>query len=121
MTTRKHSSLRRLALAYYRGHIVRERYLELRSRYLQAITEGKEPAPITSDEIAPEVFDISSSRLTSDDGKNKPLLISILAAAAVIIIIAIVAAVSSKPTASESSTDTGKADSSSMQKKITAI
>jgi len=91
VTGRKHSSLRRLTLAYYRGYIVRERYLELRSQYLQAITEGREPAPITSEEVAPEIFDISSSGIDNESKKNRTLLISsLIIALLIIVIIAIV-------------------------------
>ncbi len=113
MATCKHSSLRQLAVAYYKGHIARDRYLELRSQYLQAITEGKEPTPISSEDIASEIFDISSTRTTDRDRQNKVLLISILIALLIIVIIAIVAAaVSNKPLTSQNPADTRKPNSS---------
>ena len=53
MTTRVHSELRKLALAYYRGWIPREKYLSIRKDYLAAITRDEIPERIDSKQIAP--------------------------------------------------------------------
>ena len=53
MTTRVHSELRKLALAYYRGWIPRDKYLSIRSKYLKAISKDRIPDPINPKEIAP--------------------------------------------------------------------
>ena len=53
MTTRVHSELRKLALAYYRGWIPRDKYLSIRSKYLKAISKDQIPDPIDPKEIAP--------------------------------------------------------------------
>jgi hypothetical protein len=53
MTTRIHTELRKLALAYYRGWITRDRYLQIRQDYLQYISDGKVPAAIDPKLIAP--------------------------------------------------------------------
>jgi len=53
MTTRIHSELRKLALAYYRGWVPRDRYLSIRQEYLQSISNGETPKPIDPKRIAP--------------------------------------------------------------------
>ena len=53
MTTRVHSELRKLALAYYRGWIAREQYLQIRQEYLGYITDGKIPEGIDPKRIGP--------------------------------------------------------------------
>ena len=53
MTTRVHSELRKLALAYYRGWIAREQYMQIRQEYLGYITDGKVPEGIDPKRIGP--------------------------------------------------------------------
>ncbi|TNF98835.1 MAG: hypothetical protein EP297_07085 [Gammaproteobacteria bacterium] len=53
MSKRTHSDLRLMALAYYRGWIPRDRYLEMRSAFLQAITDGVNPERLDENLLKP--------------------------------------------------------------------
>ena len=94
MTAREHSNLRQLTLAYYRGEVGRNRYLELRGQYLRAITEGKDPAYINlndEDETIPKMYDdVPLAGITGKIEENKTLLIPVLAVFLFVVIIAII-------------------------------
>ena len=86
MTTRIHSELRKLALAYYRGWLTRAEYLSIRREYLQSITDGKSPAAIDPKKIAPPKKPSRSKAVPKkSSGINKPLVT--LAVAVVVILV----------------------------------
>lgn len=77
MTTRIHSEIRKLALAYYRGWITRDRYLQIRQDYLQYITDGKVPAAIDPKLIARprKKSPASTSRHSKQSSKTKWIIL----------------------------------------------
>ncbi len=90
MTTRKHNNIRQLALAYYRGWVTREKYIELRSGYLAEISAGKEPTPIKPSQFTPEKPTQSALSQSEDTGKsNNTLIITVLIILLVLVIGAI--------------------------------
>ena len=53
MPLREHSSIRKLSLAYYRGWINRDRYLQIRGAYLDEVSLGQDPKPIDEADLRP--------------------------------------------------------------------
>ncbi len=77
MTTRVHSELRKLALAYYRGWIPRDKYLQIRQEYLQYITDGKIPEGIDPKRIAPPKKKPAPSRQAAKGNNRKLILVAV--------------------------------------------
>jgi len=92
MNMRKHSDLRQLALAYYRGWIPRQKYINLRQEFLAAISEGKPPRHIDKQELAPPKKKPDQSLADTDTAapsiltNNKTMLI----AGAAVVLVAII-------------------------------
>ncbi|MCW8963563.1 MAG: hypothetical protein OQL16_07180 [Gammaproteobacteria bacterium] len=98
MTTRIHSELRNLALAYYRGWVSRDRYLSIRQEYLQSITNGETPKAIDPKRIAPpKKKPIASKSSRKRSNKNKWILIAVTIAVLSLIIVSIYLGTASSP------------------------
>ena len=98
MTTRIHSELRKLALAYYRGWVARDRYLEIRQKYLQSISNDETPEAIDPKNIAPpkkKTLPRRPSRTRTN--KNKWILILALTAVLLLIVVGIYLGTNSSP------------------------
>ena len=98
MTTRIHSELRKLALAYYRGWVAQDRYLEIRKKYLQSISNDETPEAIDPKKIAPPKRKPSpgaSSRARSS--KNKWIILIALTTVLLLIVVGIYLATTSSP------------------------
>jgi|GEM_PF-6328990 len=98
MTTRVHTELRKLALAYYRGWITRDKYLSIRQEYLQSITNDEVPAAINPKKIAPPKKKTKTGGSgKSSSGNKMALLISLIAIVLLLIVIGIYFSTDSEP------------------------
>ena len=87
MTTRIHTELRKLALAYYRGWVPREKYLTIRKDYLQSVSNNEQPMAIDPKKIAPPKKK-TPPRPKADNSSNNKLLL-IVAAIGVLLLVTI--------------------------------
>ena len=99
MTTRIHTELRNLSLAYYRGWIQRDKYLSIRQKYLQSITNDETPAAIDPKKIAPPKKKTSSSSTYGQktSGNKIWLLIALLTSVLLLVVIGIYFSMNSEP------------------------
>ena len=88
MSAKKHSDIRALALAFYRGWIPREKYVSLRGEILNAISENRKPKALNKKYITPPATaeNPSSPNPGTLPGNNKILV----AAAATILLISLI-------------------------------
>ena len=99
MTTRIHTELRNLSLAYYRGWIQRDKYLSIRQKYLQSITNDETPAAIDPKKIAPPKKKTNSSSTYGQktSGNKIWLLIALLTSVLLLVVIGIYFSLNSEP------------------------
>ena len=107
MTTRVHSDLRRLALAYYRGWIPREKYLSIRKDYLQAITNDEVPVSIDPKKIAPPPRKTSSTKTRqTKPGISWVLVITLIVALVLVALLGYIFTASDEPATKPVATET---------------
>lgn len=91
MSDKKHSDIRLLALAFYRGWIPREKYVGLRKEYLDAVSAGKKPKPIDGKALAPPKRKSHHEQTGSEklSSGKKPLLIAGIVTALIVLLVVI--------------------------------
>jgi hypothetical protein len=99
MTTRIHTELRNLSLAYYRGWIQRDKYLSIRQKYLQSITNDETPAAIDPKKIAPPKKKTSSTTTygQKSSGNKTWLLMALLISVLLLVVIGVYFSMNSEP------------------------
>ena len=100
MSTRVHSELRKLALAYYRGWVEREEYLSLRKNYLRSISDDKIPAAIDPKKIsAPKKKQPAGRSLNkAKTRRSKWLIIAVICGALLLLVIGVYLGSNDQPT-----------------------
>lgn len=124
MSKKKHSDIRLLALAFYRGWISREKYVGLRKEYLDAITAGTKPRPVDSEELTPPKRKSHHQQTDSEKSSSdkKPLLIAGIVTGLIILLLIILLSGKEKDSADKQAiTESTKLSSPATEKPADTI